>query len=550
MSEVAPPVTNDAARLAMPCGRAAAAGDGGWRTRHRFDQSRALAAVAGQQSAGDRLDVVLGIGLLGWYYVRRTRNQRRRAKALNLHREARREAKCLCRRSDGSSRRLALRRQSALGAASWARSRRNHRQRTFRKPGCGRPRVRPWIRGAAGGEVRPSRLDLERKLSGPAYSRHGDSSMRSAMPPASSPSVGASTAGRQRAEHPCPRATRQAARSIGLLKPSTTPAALARGAADAAAAAAERRLHRLHARDRDRLHAAGHDDLRDRDRHLQCRRHGGAARARHKLVGETSGEVQQGSARVFVLWTEARTPTGVVIPLASPGTDELGRSGLQGKVNRHFFERFGAAILISVIDGAVQGAAQSLGRRRHRDLQPFDLADVMTEVLKSTVNIPPTVTKRNGDRIQVLVARDLDFRTVYELKPRQHELARLGGGIDAISPRESVRTRADAARIAAAPGGSGGHGALHQPPGRSVRRDFGRAGGGKRCHSPTSSGAGGSPSWSQTPLASASMRNRRCCRRRCRAGSASRSSCRRRRARTVWPSRSGARRIRCGRSTS
>ena len=108
-----------------------------------------------------------------------------------------------------------------------------------------------------------------------------------------------------------------------------------------------------------------------------------------KLVGETRGEVHQGAARMFVLWTEARTPTGVIVPLASPGTDELGRSGLPGEVNRHFFQRFGAAILISVIDGAVQssGAVARAGRRR--DYNPSASQDVMTEVLKSTVNIPP-----------------------------------------------------------------------------------------------------------------------------------------------------------------
>lgn len=136
-----------------------------------------------------------------------------------------------------------------------------------------------------------------------------------------------------------------------------------------------------------------------------------------KLVGETRGQVQQGSARVFVLWTEARTPTGVVIPLDSPGTDELGRSGLAGQVNRHFFERFGAAILISVIDGAVQRAANSGNGGSTVIYNPSASQDIMTEVLKSTVNISPTVTKDNGDRIQVLVARDLDFRSVYELRP-------------------------------------------------------------------------------------------------------------------------------------
>ena len=139
-----------------------------------------------------------------------------------------------------------------------------------------------------------------------------------------------------------------------------------------------------------------------------------------KLVGETRGQVQQGTSRIFVLWNEARTPTGVVVPLSSPGTDELGRSGLSGEVNRHFWDRFGAAILLTVINGAVQGAVQSQSSGSSVIVSPTSTSDVMTEVLRSTVNIPPTVTKAQGDRIQVFVARDVDFRQVYAAARVEH----------------------------------------------------------------------------------------------------------------------------------
>ncbi len=136
-----------------------------------------------------------------------------------------------------------------------------------------------------------------------------------------------------------------------------------------------------------------------------------------KLVGETRGQVQQGQARLFVLWTEARTPAGVLVPLDSPGTDELGRSGLPGEVDRHFWERFGAGILITLINGGVQALVQSVSPAGGTVVYaPSTSQDVLTEVFKDTAHISPTVTKKNGERIQILVARDVDFRSVYELR--------------------------------------------------------------------------------------------------------------------------------------
>jgi type IV secretion system protein VirB10 len=86
-------------------------------------------------------------------------------------------------------------------------------------------------------------------------------------------------------------------------------------------------------------------------------------------------------------------------------------------VNNHFWQRFGAALLVTVIDGAVEGSVQSTrGGSGTVIVNPSATQGVMTEVLKGTVNIPPTVVKHQGDRIQVLVARDLDFRSVYELR--------------------------------------------------------------------------------------------------------------------------------------
>ena len=138
-----------------------------------------------------------------------------------------------------------------------------------------------------------------------------------------------------------------------------------------------------------------------------------------RLVGEARADIRPGQKRVAVLWTEARTPTGVIAHLDSLGTDEIGRSGVPGTVDNHFGDRFGAAILISMIDAGAQALANSSSSGSGSVVvNPSRSSDVLTETLRQTIAIPPTINVPQGARLQVFVARDVDFRSVYALKDR------------------------------------------------------------------------------------------------------------------------------------
>ena len=138
------------------------------------------------------------------------------------------------------------------------------------------------------------------------------------------------------------------------------------------------------------------------------------------VVGEIGRGLVQGQDRVFVLWDRAETPDHAVIELSSPGTDELGRSGLPGSVNNHWWERFGGAIMLSVIQGGLQAGtalAANSGSSGGTFFNSFQAngTNVSDTALQATVNIPPTLEKNQGDNVAIFVARDLDFSDVYNL---------------------------------------------------------------------------------------------------------------------------------------
>lgn len=132
--------------------------------------------------------------------------------------------------------------------------------------------------------------------------------------------------------------------------------------------------------------------------------------------------VRPGTTRIPVIWTRVRTPLGVLVDLESPATGPLGEAGLEGHVDNRWRERIGAALLVSLIDDAIDIVVQNQTNQRGGDTVVLGsttdrTSELAEKVLDSTINIPPVITQHQGAIVGIYVARDIDFSSVYELKP-------------------------------------------------------------------------------------------------------------------------------------
>jgi type IV secretion system protein VirB10 len=130
-----------------------------------------------------------------------------------------------------------------------------------------------------------------------------------------------------------------------------------------------------------------------------------------RLIGQYRSSLSLGASRVFVIWSRLIRPDGVSIDLNSPGADALGRGGLDGETDTHFMQRFGGAILLSLIGAAGEAAAGG------RDTQVVvgvsqSGQSAAAAAVGQEVAIPPTVRVAQGAPLRIFVARDLDFSSI------------------------------------------------------------------------------------------------------------------------------------------
>jgi type IV secretory pathway VirB10-like protein len=131
-----------------------------------------------------------------------------------------------------------------------------------------------------------------------------------------------------------------------------------------------------------------------------------------KLIGQYRSGVAYGQTRAFVVWSRILTPQGVSIDVGSPATDPLGRGGLSGETDTHFFARFGGSLLLSIIPIALEASLERQSSTAIIIGSPVQASTLASAAPPPKTDIPVTIKVMQGTPLQVFLVRDLDFSGV------------------------------------------------------------------------------------------------------------------------------------------
>jgi len=145
-----------------------------------------------------------------------------------------------------------------------------------------------------------------------------------------------------------------------------------------------------------------------------------------KLFGVYDSRVVYGQERVLIAWNRVVFPDGSSVTLgAMPGTDISGYSGYKDKVNNHYLKIFGSAFMMSLISGGMSYAVDQVSNNSS-DSNSTTVQDEMAaalanqlgqttlQLLQKNLNIKPTLEIRPGYQFNIIVTKDMIFRSAYK----------------------------------------------------------------------------------------------------------------------------------------
>ncbi len=129
-----------------------------------------------------------------------------------------------------------------------------------------------------------------------------------------------------------------------------------------------------------------------------------------RIIGQYDNSVQFGQRRILLVWNRLIFPGGRSIVLErQPGADGQGYAGLEDGVDYHWWDLAKAAGLWTLLSVGAELAVDDEDRllRAIRNGGQDTIIDAGQEIIRRQLNVPPTLTIRQGFPVRVIVTRDL-----------------------------------------------------------------------------------------------------------------------------------------------
>lgn len=131
-----------------------------------------------------------------------------------------------------------------------------------------------------------------------------------------------------------------------------------------------------------------------------------------RVLGEVRPVQTSADQRLAVTFHRLIMPDGFSVNLDQfHGLDQVGETGLRDRVNRHYLQMFGASIAIGMIAGLSEAneqyGAQYSAADAYRQGVATSLSQSSLHILDHFLNVLPTFTIREGQRIKIYLAEDL-----------------------------------------------------------------------------------------------------------------------------------------------
>jgi type IV secretion system protein VirB10 len=131
-----------------------------------------------------------------------------------------------------------------------------------------------------------------------------------------------------------------------------------------------------------------------------------------KVLGEAKKVEAIGQQRLAVLFHRMIMPDGYSVSLDQfKGLNQIGETALRDRVNNHYLQIFGASLAVGILGGVAEGGTGNSFTNspidRAREGFGASLATSGAQILDRFLNILPTVTIREGNRVKVYLSGDL-----------------------------------------------------------------------------------------------------------------------------------------------